>query len=103
MTTESAAYVQAAQVLNSVVTSIVSGEVNVECINIITRNRKNFEALVKCDYEQPNAKAGVDCDDILQRTQKLASEIVQFEDTRLKLQFLCERCSLILVTDTGRG
>ena len=101
-TTESTAYGQAAQILDSVVTLILNWEVNVECIDTITRNRHNFEKLVRCYYGQPNAKAGVDCDDVLQRTKKLASEIVQFEDTRLKLQFLCERCSLILPA-SGRG
>ena len=103
MTTESAAYGRAAQVLDSVVISIVSGEVNVECIDTITRNHKNFEELVKCNYGQPNAKAGVDYNDVLQRTKKLASHIDQFKDTRLKLQFLCERCSVIVATGRGRG
>ena len=102
MTTECAAYVQAAQVLDSVVTSIVSGEVNVECIETISRNHKNFEALIRCYYGQPNSRAGIDCDDVLQRTEKLASDIAQFKDTRLKLQFLCERCSCILPA-RGRG
>ena len=101
-TTESTAYAQAAQLLDSVVTLILNWEVNVECIDTITRNRHNFEKLVRCYYGQHNAKAGVDCDDVLQRTKKLASDIAQFEDTRLKLQFLCERCSLILPA-SGRG
>ena len=104
MTDESAAYVQAARLLDSVVTLIHSEEVNVECIDTITRHRKNFEALVSCYYGQPDAKSDVDCTDILQKTEKLTCDVVQFEKTRRDLQFLCERCSLELPTNgKGRG
>ena len=98
----SAAYVQAAQLLDSVVTSILSREVTVENIDTITRNDENFEKIVRCYYGQPGGKAGVDCDDLLQTTKKLASDVAQFEDTRRKLCFLCEKCSLVL-PDRGRG
>ena len=102
LTTESAAYAQAAQVLDSVVSSIITWEVTVENIDTITRNYVNFEKIIRCYYGQPDAKAGVDCDDILQRADKLASVVTQFEDTRRKLLFLCEKCSLVLPTK-GRG
>ena len=91
-TTECFAYTQAAQLLDSVVTSIMSEEVNVECVETITRHRQNFEELVTCYYGQPNAKAVVDCNYILQRTQKLASDIAQFEELRRNLLFLCRGC-----------
>ena len=94
MTNESVAYAQAAMLLDSVVTQIRSCEVNVECIDTITRNRKNFEALVNCYYDQPNATTDVDCADILWRTEKLACDVAQFEKTRRDLQILCKRCSL---------
>ena len=104
LTTESAAYAQAAQVLNSVVSSIITREVTVENIDTITRNYVNFEKIIRCYYGQPDAKAGVDCDDVLQRVNKLASVVTQFEDTRRKLLFLCEKCSLVLPTKSkGRG
>ena len=102
MTTESAAYAKAAQVLDSVVSSIITLEVTVENIDTITRNYENFGKIIRCYYGQPNAKAGVDCDDILQRAKKLASEVTQFEDTRRKLLFLCEKCSLVMPAK-GRG
>ena len=102
LTTESAAYAQAAQVLDSVVSSVKTWEVTVENIDTITRNYDNFEKIIRCYYGQPNAKAGVDCDDILKRANKLASEVTQFEDTRRKLLFLCEKCSLVMPAK-GRG
>ena len=98
----SAAYVQAAKVLDSVVASIQSSGVTVECIDTITRNYENFEQIVRCYYGHPNAKAGFDCASILQRTKILASDLTKFEDTRRKLLFLCERCSLVL-PDRGKG
>ena len=102
--TTSAAYDQAAQVLDSVVTSILSWEVTVENIDTITRNVKNFENIVRCYYWQADGKAGVDCDNLLQRTKKLASDVTHFEDTRRKLYFLCEKCSLVMpVSGRGRG
>ena len=95
---------QAVQVLDSVIMSILSGEVNVESIDTITRQRKNFEELVRCHYGPPNAKAGVDCPEVLQMTRDLAANLAQFEETVQNLQFLCARCSLILpATSQGRG
>ena len=88
--------------LDSVVTSILSLEVTVENIDTVTRNKKNFEEIVRCYYGQPDGKAGVDCDNLLQRTKKLASDVTHFEDTRRKLNFLCEKCSLVLPA-RGRG
>ena len=73
-----------------------------ENIDTITRNYDNFEKIIRCYYGQPNAKAGVDCDAILQRAKKLASQVTQFEDTRRKLLFLCEKCSLVMPAK-GRG
>ena len=100
----SAAYVQAAQVLDSVVTSIRTLEVTVENIDTINRNAENFEKIVKCYYGQPDSEAGVDCDDLIRRTKKLASDVTHFEDTRRKLLFLCEECSPVLpVSGRGRG
>ena len=102
LSTESAAYAQAAQVLDSVVSSIITWEVTVENIDTITRNYENFGKIIRCYYGQPNAKASVDCDDVLQRAKKLASDVTQFDDTRRKLLFLCEKCSLVM-PDKGRG
>ena len=82
--------------------SIHSWEVNVEYIDTITRNRKNFEELVWCHYGPPNEKADFDCTEILQNTQELASNIAQFQETRRNLQFLCEKCSLVL-PESGQG
>ena len=88
------AYVQGTQLLDSVITSITNEEVNVECIETITRHRKNFEELVKCCYDQPNAL--VDCKCILQRTQLLASDIAQFKEMRRSLLFLSRECLTVL-------
>lgn len=95
-TAECFAYAKAAQLLDSVITLIVSEKVNVECIETITRNRKNFDELVKCYYGQPSAKAHDDCNYVLQRTQKLASDIAQFEEMRRNLLFLCRKCLTVL-------
>ena len=88
------AYVQGSQLLDSVITSIINEEVNVECIETITRHRKNFEELVKCCYDQPNDL--VDCNYILQRTQLLASNIEQFQEMRRSLLFLSRECLTVL-------
>ena len=93
---------QAVQVLDSVIMSILSGEVHVESIDTIARQRKNFEELVRCHYGSPKAKAGIDCAEVLQMTRDLAANLAQFEETMQNLQFLCERCSPILPA-TGRG
>lgn len=103
-TTESEAYAHAAQVLDSVVASVLEGEVTVENIDTITRNERNFERIIMCYYGQPNAKTGVDCEDILQKTKELACEVREFKRTRRNLQFLCERCALVLpARGKGRG
>ena len=95
---------QAVQVLDSVIMPILSGEVNVESIDTITQQRKNFEELVRCHYGPPNAKSGVDCAEVLQMTRDLAANLAQFEETMQNLQFLCERCSPMLpATGQGRG
>ena len=101
-TTESEAYAHAAQVLDSVVASVLEREVTVENIDTITRNERNFERIIRCYYGQPDAKTGVDCDYILQKTKELACGVRQFEHTRRNLQFLCERCTLILPA-RGKG
>ena len=90
------AYRQAAQILDSVITSIRSEQVNVECIETISRHRKNFDELVKCSYGQPHGSPNVDCDYILQRSQVLASDIAQFEEKRRKLLFLSGECFTVL-------
>ena len=95
-TDECFAYAKAAQLLDSVITLIVSETVNVECIETITRHRKNFDELVKCHCGQPSAKAHDTCNYVLQRTHKLASDIAQFEEMRRNLLFLCSRCLLVL-------
>ena len=95
-TIESEAYAHAAQMLDSVVASVLEREVTVENIDTITRNERNFERIIRCYYEQPDAKTGVDCDDILLKTKKLASVVSEFEHTRRNLQFLCDRCALVL-------
>ena len=101
-TIESAAYAEAVQVLNSVVASICTWEVTVENIDTITRNDKNFERILRCYHGQPGSTADVDCDNILERAKKLACVVAQFEHMRRNLQFLCERCALLLPA-RGRG
>lgn len=87
------AYVQGAQLLDSVCTSIINEEVNVECIETITRHRKNFDELVKCCYGQQDA---VNCDYILQRTRFLALDIAKFQEMRRSLLFLSTECLTVL-------
>lgn len=90
------AYHQAAQLLDSVITSITSEEVNVECIETISRHRKNFDELVTCSYGPPHGPPNVDCNQLLQRTKDLASYIAQFEEMRRDLLFLSGECLTVL-------
>ena len=91
-TAECFAYTQAAQLLDSVVMSILSDEVNVENIETITRNHSNFEELVNCYCGQPTATIHVDPNYILQRIEELACKVAQFEEMRRNLLFLCRKC-----------
>ena len=91
-TAECFAYTQAAQLLDSVVVSIYSEQVNVENIETITRNQSNFDELVNCYCGQPTATIHVDPNYILERTQELTHKVAQFEEMRRSLLFLCRKC-----------